>query len=187
MDQKLDTEIDYRRAKGFLSIAERECLFEIARNVSSDVSHPFFLNIGVEYGASLACLRSGRPEADILGIDIDISKAVSHYGARLVESPSSQYLKEFDPKWTGMALVFVDGDHGYEGVLIDTGFANHVWMDGYIIFHDCYNWPPDSPKTIHHKCPGINKAVEEWHIAISGKIWEELEPVDSMRIFKRVG
>lgn len=179
--------VDYKNAKGWLTLAERETLFSLARDVVPIIK-PFFVNIGVEYGASLACLRAGRPEADIRGLDIDLSKVVDDYGCRLFRIDSRIYLAAINKQWQGIDIVFVDGDHGYDGVWADIGYANHIHVNGYIIFHDCYDWPPAPPKTIHSKCPGINRAVSQWYSDINGidKDWQELEPVDSMRIFKRI-
>ena len=181
----------YKTARGWLTEDEREAL---VRYAAMSLLYPTFLsdrpvtivNIGVEYGASLICLRHGNPTARIIGIDIDMSKNQATT-VKLIEMDSSELGKkwEFYTEYTAIDLLFVDGDHSYEGVVRDLIWTTYVRPSGYVIFHDCYDWPPAPPKTEHGVCPGVNRAVEEWFQAAQD-VYVEREFVDTMRIFRRV-
>jgi hypothetical protein len=54
-------------------------------------------------------------------------------------------------------MVFVDGDHRYEGVLRDTGIlSRRLKKDTPVLFHDYTNAENDDGRL------GVRKAVEEW-------------------------
>jgi hypothetical protein len=171
--------INWMAAKGWLKDGERKLLFELASQLPGNAE---ILNIGVEYGASLACLRAGNPTASIYGIDLDCSKAVSAYDCELVQFDSHEIVKFWnDP----IDLIFVDGDHGELGVSLDAKFADFLPEGGMILFQDCYDW--DKPGEIHGVCPGVNAAVEKWSLREDIKQeFEELPSVDTTRIFRRV-
>lgn len=180
--------IDYMHSKGWLKDAERELLFELASRLPGNA---VILNIGVEYGASLACLRAGNPTALIYGVDLDCSKAVSNYGCYLMQLDSHamvkdwitlQKLGDFDRQ---LDLIFVDGDHGELGVLLDAKFADFLPVGGWILFQDCFDWEDTS--IVHQVCPGVNAAVDKWSSREDIKQeFEELPSVETTRVFRRV-
>lgn len=172
-------EIDYRNAKGWLKDGETELLFELARKVPVD---GLILNIGIEYGKSLACLRAGNPDVHIVGVDLDISKAVSWYGCELIQADSHELVLDWN-KRAKLDLIFVDGDHGELGVLLDAKFADFLPVGGHILFQDCWDW--DEPGVVHRLCDGVNSAVDKW-FAAKHEEFEELPSVDTTRVFKRV-
>jgi hypothetical protein len=161
------SEIDYRNAKGWLKDGETELLFELASKVPVD---GLILNVGIEYGKSLACLRAGNPKVNIVGIDLDTSKAVSRYGCEFIEADSHEIVLTWNRR-VKIDLAFIDGDHGETGVLMDAGFADFLPVGGMILFQDCYDW--DKPGEIHGVCPGVNAAVTKWFAAHEGE-FEEL-------------
>jgi len=171
----------YKDAKGWLRPEEREALVKYASKVESKFQ-PIIINIGVEYGASLACLRQGAASAIIYGIDIDISKAVSSYHSELIEADSRTLWEQW-PEGRAVDLLFIDGDHSYDGVCDDTNWTFFVRKWGYVIFHDCYDY--EDPSIVHRLVPGVNQAVEEW-LEKYKSLWMEEEAVGTMRIFKRV-
>ena len=186
--------LDPNKVRGYISAGEIDLLISLAGKVPADGT---MVNIGVEYGRSVVCMHVANETADIVGIDIKLERwqhGKTLKNVRLIEANSQEYVNEWDGP---IDFIFVDGDHGYNGVTKDTKWADHIVVGGYIAFHDCYNWPPAKPKTIHFRCPGVNKAVEEWfRKTLSVTVvppepprygdWEELEPVDSIRIFKRI-
>lgn len=171
--------IDYLNAKGYLTTNERQYLHDAARAVRSN---GIIINIGVQYGASVACLRAGNATASIFAIDIDMSKANRSIPAKYIEEDSGVLPKTF-PVEAWIDLLFVDGDHSFAGVNRDLEWSTLVGTGGHVIFHDCYDWPPAPPKTVHQVVPGVNRAVSEWYARVNG--WTELDFVDTMRIFKK--
>jgi hypothetical protein len=171
--------IEWQTAKGWLKDGERQLLFELASQLPGNAA---ILNLGVEFGASLACLRAGNPTATIYGVDLDITKAVSDYRCLLIQEDSHQLVRE----WTKpLDLIFVDGDHGEEGVFLDGGFADFLPIGAYILFQDCFDY--DNPTIIHQVCPGVMAGVNGWfaqpHIQ---QEFEEWPSVDTTRVFKRI-
>jgi predicted O-methyltransferase YrrM len=175
----------YKTARGWLTDNEREAIVKYASDTRLE-PRATIVNIGVEYGASLICLRQGAPIANIIGVDIDMSKNEART-AKLVKMDSGEFGKrwEYYTESREIDLLFVDGDHSYEGVVRDLVWTTYVRPAGYILFHDCYDWPPSPPKTVHKVCPGVNKAVEEWFQANAETVTER-EHVDTMRIFRRI-
>lgn len=177
----------YLNAKGWLTVAERNALFKYASAAPVDGT---IINVGVEYGASVKCLRAGNESARIYAIDIDLSpKEVDDKVATFIEGDSYEIVQ----KWPQLVkqrdywfdLVFIDGDHSYQGVKRDIAYASMVKTGGIIMFHDCFDWPPAPPRTVRPPCPEVNKAVQEWY-SRNYTLWTELPEVDSIRIFRRV-
>ncbi len=112
---------DYRTAKGWLRPEEREYLRHVAGQTTRE---GIIINIGTEYGASLVCLRAGNPTANIVGIDLDNSKAPHDLGVFWAKGDSGDYY-HIAKQWIVSAhVVFIDGDHTYEGVSIKKRLSN---------------------------------------------------------------
>ena len=171
--------IDYLNADGYLTQDERQNLFDLAASVPGNA---VIINIGVEKGASVACLRAGNKTAHLYAIDIDMSKADFDISAKYIEEDSGLLSKTFPPAWW-IDLLFIDGDHSYAGIMRDLSWVPLVKIGGYVLFHDCYDWPPAEPKTVHQICPGINRAVSEWYARSMD--WNELDFINTTRVFKR--
>ena len=173
--------MDYLAAQGWLTEAERRLLHGLAAQTPS---RGIILNVGVEYGASVVCLRAGNPHALLYALDIDITKATEDARA------AASLLLEYDSgkaaeNWVlPLDLAFIDGDHSSTGVTRDTLFCNHIAPGGVVAFHDCYRWNAPA-RTIHAICPEVNQAVSDWYAAHRDE-WQEREPVDSIRVFERV-
>lgn len=171
-------------ARGWLTDAETECLITAAREVERGGT---IVNVGVEYGKSVICFLEGRRDhsVQVLGIDIDLApwKEMGYprvQGLYVFETDSGHFAIGWERK---CGLIFIDGDHTYEGVRRDLLWAERLLPGAQIIFHDCYSWPPDPPRTIHRICPEVNQAVEEWFRENEGNFYE-LEPIHSMRRFR---
>ena len=170
--------IDYLNAKGHLTVGERHTLFNLSLAMPLNA---VIVNIGVEFGASVACLRAGHETASIYAIDVDMSKAI-RVKAHYIEEDSGALPPTFPPDWW-IDLLFIDGDHSYSGVVRDTAWVPLVRQGGYVLFHDCYDWPPSPPRMVHQLVPGVNKAVEEWYAGSND--WKELDHVDTTRVFQK--
>jgi hypothetical protein len=172
----------YQTAKGWLAPAERDLLVRLAAAVPAD-GH--LLNIGIEYGASLVCLRHGNSTAGLVGIDLDATRLASVLWEplqplRLLEDDSGQVA----PRWTqALDLLFVDGDHSFAGVLRDTVFCDHVVVGGVVVFHDCYDWGGSGRP--HGVCPEVTQAVDVWLAKQPTGRWQEQPWVITSRVFRR--
>lgn len=174
--------MSYLTARGWLTEKERRFLFKTAEGITTP--SPTFLNIGVEYGASVVCMMEGNPDAFIYAVDIDTSKYEDRWGGRLhlEKNDSIQYLQS-TPESDRFDFAFVDGDHSYEGALGDAiESGKRIKHGGILAFHDCYSW--DIPKGTHAICPEVNQAIEFWFRDYSFR-FEELPYVDSIRVFRR--
>lgn len=174
--------MDYKTAKGWLRDEERQCLYDAARMCNAPI-----LNIGVEMGASVVCLHEGNPNVVLDALDIDYSKlkpevreAVGDTTFIRADSHTFDFGKQLG---TIYGLIFIDGDHSYDGVQADIeNIIPFLERGGTVIFHDCYDYA--DPKLVHRMCPGVNQAVEEWYKANCSE-FTELESVGTMRIFLR--
>lgn len=184
---------DYRTAKGWLRPEEREFLAHIAGIAPKNA---LILNIGTEYGASLVCLRTGNRFAEIIGLDLDNSQAPQDLNVAYITGDSAEYAEQA-MTWLGREIdvLFVDGDHTYDGVVADTVYTSYIGIGGYAIFHDCYDYARprlNGELHVHEVVPGVNAAVDDWHenIVLFGNpikgCWQEQGPVGTMRIFKRL-
>lgn len=167
---------------GWLSDSERRLLYEASQ--MSPFGYPI-LNIGVEYGASLICLRSGTPTKNIFGVDLDTSKiafSLDEYPINLIQMDSIEIARV----WTlPIGLLFIDGGHDYATVSSDLGLTERVVGGGYLLVHDCYEWGTNSTQQ-HTIVPDVNKAVQAWKDGLDKGLWAELNPVDSIRRFNRL-
>lgn len=172
--------MEYLTAQGWLMPEERELLYSLAAQLPSSST---IINIGVEYGASMACLMAGARDASVrvIGIDPDLSKYVGRPSILLLGRS-----QDFGLAWDQgpVQFVFVDGDHSYDGVADDIrAWTPHIVRDGWIAFHDCYAWEGD-PKEIHHLVPEVDRAVGDWFATVQDT-WHEEPFVRSIRVFRR--
>ncbi len=170
------------KARGYLKIEERQKLFELARDVPDD---GVILNIGIEYGASMICLRAGNKTAQLIGIDLNVTKLSLPNGftlnAIITSGDSSQIVRDFADE---LDLIFIDGDHGYRGVTLDTQYLDWLLPDGVVMFHDCYDWiENDKP---HRLVPGVMEAVDDWFKSVEKRDWTELDKVGTSRLFRKI-
>ena len=168
--------VDYRTAKGWLTPHERALLHGQAHGVAAN---GLMVNIGIEYGASLVCLRQGNKNATILAIDvIGDSKIDTTIPAPIlyVRGDSTVAGPIMRPVCAG--LVFVDGGHDYHTVQRDAIYwGSVVAPGGVMLFHDTDNSPAQDE---------VNLAVSDWLREYGPGYWIELKKVDSIRWFRRV-
>lgn len=121
---------------GSFSAYDMEYLYEALKDMQEN---DVYLEVGVQYGRSLsfACKYS---KGDVFGIDIDNSKYLGVKGANFIHKPSNEVKKT----WTlPIQVLFIDGDHSYEGVKADwDNFSPFVKEGGWILFHDCDETSP---------------------------------------------
>lgn len=133
---------------------EAAYLFKI---VSACPENSTCVEIGRGSGASTllmaSALRGNSPR--LISLDIDsardetIHQNLKQFGldsrADLITCKSDNY----DNKNLNVNLVFIDGDHTYEGVKADyEHWVSRVVKGGDILFHDYCDWKPGVPKFI---------------------------------------
>jgi len=160
---------------------ERAFLFELAQRTAAKFDKPLILNIGVSWGASVHCLFAGAPNATHYAIDIDYnSRPIQHrdlLDVAFIQADSGWWI----PTFTTAHLVFVDGDHDYEGVRRDIrNWIPYIPIGGIIAFHDYCPQAQD-----RERLKGVINAVNEWYKA-NADDWDSLGVVVSTTAFERV-
>ena len=163
--------------KALLSV-ERRWLQQMAAEAVTDFGDPVIVNIGIFRGASMYCLRAGAPKARLVGFDTVYPqghKLDRKMHAEVIRGDSGKLWRKFEGP---VHLLFVDGDHTYEGVMADiTGWAPKIALGGVIAFHDFKTAPAAA-----RKHAGIKRAVLEWEQEAR---WHLLLPVGSLRAYRR--
>ena len=164
--------VDYLSAKGWITQKERILLHKCALDLppSSNI-----LNIGIEYGASMACLTV--PDVNLYGVDIIGNDLMS---VRLDATIYKKDSRKLYSHWRKpLHFIFVDGEHSISGVLADARFASFLERGCKIAFHDCsITFGTPTAKLIVEE---VNKAVNIWYNTAIGFI--EIEGIDSIRMF----
>ncbi len=170
-----------------LTKREREVIRKVAAKADTifESAEPLrFVNIGVEYGASLHCLRAGSERAAITGVDKDITKFVGTPQAFLMQGDST------DPATVAKVespihVLLVDGGHEYHTVLTDlTLWAYKVPLRGFVICHDYHNI--QTSEILRHGIAEVGPAVDRWIASVTKLSWRDLVAHDSLRVFERV-
>ena len=182
-----DTATFWRTAPGAaLTQAERRWLRHAAGNVARLFGpHCTIVNIGVEHGASIHCLRAGAPDARIIAVDVDLErippKRPDLMRAELVQGDSREVWRDYEG--LEVALLFVDGGHEYEIVKADAAnWGPSVQVGGVMAFHDYAPRPADLERW---GLGGVRRAVDEW--AEGNRRWAKIPVVDSLAAFLRIG
>lgn len=111
-----------------------------------------YLEIGVDRGRSLWVAREmSKPGVRVIGIDIQDDPRVPD--TRFIKGDSVDVAKKWSPE-NRISLLFIDGDHTYEGCKRDIeAWFPHMKEGGMIFFHDC-----------DETSPGVVMAVAEAYI-----------------------
>ena len=156
--------------RGYITHPEVDCLHHLASRIKR-LPYPVFINIGAGAGTSSVALLEGNSEAIVYSIDIRTTE-------REDETNEHLQIPEMDPRiasriiriwgdskavgkaWPyGVDIVFVDGDHGYDGVKGDiSAWYETIWAGGIIAFHDYGIKPSDGSEQF----PSVRRAVDEF-------------------------
>lgn len=109
---------------------------------------PVIVNIGAGAGTSGLAFAESRPDARVFTVDISpggplggLENERNAFAGTGLTLPT-QILGDSQAvgkAWDGpqIDLLFIDGDHSYEGCLGDlVAWREHVWTGGLIVFHD---------------------------------------------------
>lgn len=184
----------FTQVPGWESEAEQALLVDLARKVPAN---GIICEIGSEWGmsASLFCYAADSSVSihcvDLFPIDYRGDMQMNH-ALNLHYAGFSQrvfYLRgdssEIGKIWQGGAidLLFIDGDHSYNGVLRDIeAWLPHIAKGGIVAFHDTAAPTNANPHALHFE---VDQALATW-LDKDGHNWLELPSVDSIRVFQRV-
>ena len=105
-----------------------------------------------------------------------ISKTTCKEHIQIVRDLSENVLKTKSPKEifeSPVNLLFIDGDHSYEGIKKDLNWIDVVPRGGVIILHDYSS-----------KYPGIIQAINEFRLQ-NPMVFEQIKLLGSMVIFRK--
>lgn len=153
---------DYRTAKGWLTPDEREALFTAAQ------AGNVILNVGIEYGASLHCLKAGNPNCYIIAIDLigDEKFVGDRDRIQFIKGDSTKLILD------SVDVSFIDGGHDEATVKKDIERFAPI-TKSFLLFHDY------SDLDMH---AGVKKALDEWH----SDEWKKVDQVDTIAVYRRV-
>lgn len=81
-------------------------------------------------------------------------------------------------------LLFIDGDHSYNGALSDlVKYATFVTKGGYLIIHDVACETNKKPHPLHYE---VKQAVDEFMDNGGSKLFKFLESRDTTVVYKRI-
>lgn len=163
---------------------EAELLWDCVKDTQGTI-----MEIGRRHGGSTVLITAAAgPDREVISVDIaPAHHATSEkYFADAEFSKSLRVIKDDSANVTTgeLGLLFVDGDHSYEGVSRD--IKNH-WPDvvesGLVVFHDAVPNPGlEYCNQINH-CPGVTKACAELVEAGKG---EEVAKAGSVLVLRKL-
>jgi len=117
-----------------LNIAEGALLYSFCKKVADGT----LLEIGRKYGGSTVLMSAPLNDGHLYSLDIkmntDVEKNVRLYKDKVTFLTADSKKIEWE---LPLDLVFIDGDHSYDGVKGDIKkYRKYVKDDGYIVFHD---------------------------------------------------
>ena len=175
---------------GWETADEQAFLLRLAQNVPADGR---IVEIGGEWGmsASLFC-KGALPDVKITTVDVFPGDMLVGHRANLVEAGYVNRSEQIQGDSTAVGkqwdrgaidLLFIDGDHAYEGVKRDIdAWVRFVPVGGIVAFHDCACVTNKLPHALHFE---VTRAVSEWYWGTKGK-WRALTSVDTILSFERV-
>ena len=119
------------------------------------------LEVGTAYGYSTAVMAEAAPHAEIVTLNPKPGEyeqardaLASWPNVRVVQAHSLDFLAEHNG--LPIDLVFVDGSHIYEDVVVDCQWWRHVRMGALLLCHDY------SPEGSARATPGAYQAITEF-------------------------
>jgi len=152
-----------------LNIAEGALLYKYCKKKKDGG----ILEIGRKHGGSTVLMASALDKGKLYSVDIvDHSEAhdnTSELSNKIVLINGNSSEIEWDRE---IDLVFIDGDHSYDGVRKDIEkFIPFVKLNGYAIFHDVVT-----------KKSNLNPLINE----LLDESWMKEDFIDSMLVVKRI-
>ena len=167
-----------------MNFDESECLWRSIKATDGKI-----LEIGRRHGGSTVLIvAAAGPDREVISVDIAPRHlpVPEEYFANTEFSKSLKLITDDSANITTgeLGLLFIDGDHSYEGVSKD---IKHHWPDlkvgGLCVFHDAV--PNDGLKHVNeiNHCPGVTQACKELVDAGKG---EEVDKAGSVLVLKKI-
>jgi predicted O-methyltransferase YrrM len=132
-------------------------LYDIAKEFGDSLIN--YVEIGCYAGGS-ACLMLQRPNTNVISIDLGkpISPEIVKQNVNKLNTLGNQYnyiqansqkqetVDQLKKLVNGIDILFIDGDHNYQGVINDFNFYSNLVKPGCYIVFDDYNDIQYSPK-----------------------------------------
>lgn len=175
---------------GWETSSEQAYLLQLAERVPAGGT---IVELGSEFGMSSSLFAKGAAkDVRIVSVDLFPGELLTQHKANLTEAGFGDRTEPIqgDSPAVGKAwkdgvvhLLFVDGDHSYEGVKADiAAWVKHVPVKGVVAFHDCANPENRMPHYLHFE---VTRAVSEWFWSTKGT-WKNIAAVDTLLAFERV-
>ena len=118
-----------------------------------------YLEVGVDKGRSLdIAMRMAHPSVDINGVDVRPDPGVPNTYFYQLDSHLSESAEKVGKN---IDVLFIDGDHTYEGCKADIDvWSKWVVPGGVMLFHDADDTSPGVVKAINEYCEENGK--EAW-------------------------
>lgn len=150
--------LDLRANKGAFSTYDAEVLVpEVMKLEPGEI----YLEVGVDRGKSLSIAKMVAKEGvGIFGVDLRDDPNVE--GTFFHQGDSVAVAKLWDGEASKISVLFIDGDHSYEGCKRDIdAWYPHLKEGATILFHDC-----------DETSPGVVQAVAEAYQKYNCKNWK---------------
>lgn len=161
-------------------------------------AEPLIVEIGSENGMSASLFRTFAPYATLACIEIDKNANFLH-NLKAVGLDDDKLLRPIitdssKTTWPELAkskhlnqeidLLFIDGDHSFEGALADLrNFAPYVTKGGWLILHDCACATNKTPHAQHHT---VSAALQTYMAESGHKAgFRHLFSVDTLMCYRR--
>jgi predicted O-methyltransferase YrrM len=121
---------------GWFSALDMAVLFPaLSKMKKNDV----YLEVGVNRGRSLDFARKCS-KGRIFGIDIEDTRVKEIPNTTFIHASSNDAVEEWS---LPIDVLFIDGDHSYEGCMDDwRNFSPYIKSGGWVFFHDCDETSP---------------------------------------------
>lgn len=177
---------------GWLESDEEDCLIDYARQVPDG---GIIVNIGVEFGRSMAAFVKTAPNAKVYGVEINPQDA---YAANLTEagltppnlvvgsSSDPAVLARFKRNIRGkqVDVILIDGGHSYEEAFADlTNWSPLIRVGGVMLVHDTATESNPMPHPLHHE---VSRAINTWLKTEQDK-WKTEKVVRTLMVLRRIG
>lgn len=177
----------YTGVQGWESYQEQGLLVTLAMAVGKGK----IVEIGSEFGMSASIWLAYAPMSEITCIEINpeapflknLDEAGLHPSLIHWINEDSRFVDLDKHGIRNVNLLFIDGDHSFEGARDDLiHYTPAVAIGGIMVIHDCACATNRNPHPLHH---AVLSAVHHWHAAPEGQGWQFLFSVDSTMVFRK--